>query len=99
MINFILKLFLGILFDFLRVFLINLRQAAKDNPDFIGVVESIVSGIDQDHPEWTDEEKREHAFKSVKAYLKEVGKDVRDSLINATIEVAVQKINQIASER
>jgi len=43
----------------------------------------------------TDEEKRKKAFEKIKNYVEEKGLNVRDSVINSVIELAVQELKDL----
>jgi len=83
---------LKLLGELIVAFIENLRKARMDDPDLAGVVLKIVQGINNDHPEWDNEQKWRYAKDAVIQYGKGLGKDFKDSLINTLIELAVQKV-------
>ena len=55
---------------------------------------AIVVVTDLSKTDLTSSQKRQEAFKKIKRYVKEQGMNVKDSLINLAIELAVQYIKK-----
>lgn len=53
------------------------------------VAQDVVEGVDRTHPEWTNDEKRRCATDALAYHAESRGLAVPESLINATIELAV----------
>lgn len=67
----------------------------KDERQSLAVVaRDIVDGVARTHPEWTGEEKRRCAFDALSFHAKQRGLAVSDSMLNATIELAVVRSKQ-----
>lgn len=72
-----------------------LRQLAaavgpKSERDGLAIVaQDIVTGINRTHPEWPNDQKRRYATEALAYHAASRRLDVSDSLINATIELAV----------
>lgn len=88
----ILRLLLGFLADFLVSFLLALRAARIDDENFLAVVYDIVRDLAVAHPDWSDERKRAWARDAIQVYARSLGKDLKDSMINALIEISVQRL-------
>jgi hypothetical protein len=88
----VLQQFLGFLGQLILAFVSNLAAARMDDPALASVIAAIVEGIQHDHPEWSNDQKWEYAFKAAKEYAQSVGKEARDSLINTLIELSVQRL-------
>ena len=58
------------------------------------IAKDVVKSIELDPSLVLDEDKRRTAFEAIKQRLKDEGKEVRDSLINLAIELALQAIKK-----
>lgn len=83
---------LGFLGEFLLIFIRNLRAARGDNQTLLEGASQIVKDIDTDHPEWENDKKRIYARDALMVYARSLGSDLRTSLANALVELAVQRL-------
>jgi hypothetical protein len=88
----ILAVVLPYLFQFLAAFLRSLQTAKADDPAFLESVYLIVRGIQEAHPTATGDEKWTMAVDAVKVLGAAKAKVVSTSLVNALIEVALQRV-------
>jgi hypothetical protein len=88
----LLALLLPFLFEFLGPFLRNLMAANADDPPFLDAMYQIVRGINDAHPGASNDDKYDMAFSAAKVLAKDKGKELKDSAINALIEMAVLKL-------
>jgi len=88
----ILAVVLPYLFQFLVAFLKNMQTAKADDPAFLESVYLVVKGIQEAHPTATGDEKWTMAVDATKVLAAAKAKVVSGSLINALIEVALQRV-------
>src|SRR6185436_775402 len=91
----LLALLLPFLFEFLGPFFRNLMAANADDPPFLDSMYQIVRGINEAHPGASNDDKYEMAFSAAKVLAKDKGKELKDSAINALIEMAVQRLKSL----
>ena len=89
----ILALVLGEIATFIMAFITQLQRHRADDPTLWNVIEGICRKFDTDHPDWPGETKYDYAWREIRAYLSEAGRDLSDSLTNSIIEMVVQKRN------
>lgn len=92
MLELALRAALGLIGEMILAFIDNLRASRADDPELASVIESIVRGIDADNPDAPGEQKFEWAYAALNTYLSNVGRDLKTSLKNSLIEMAVQKV-------
>lgn len=85
-----LKIMASVVWDFLKPIILEfLKDSGKELANAALEVVTSLSASDI-----TNEEKRAEAFKRITEKLKAKGIEIRDSLINTAIEIAVQKLKQ-----
>lgn len=76
----------------IRAWLASELDDADRLPD---VIREIVSGINRDHPDWSDDQKWDEAVGAVDAHLAAMGRSIGTNLRNRLIELAVGEANQL----
>ena len=79
----VLKLFMGFLADYIIAFVKNLKAARADGPALWQTAELIITQINDAHPDWSGQQKRDFAFDAIKAAGKELLKDVEKSAVES----------------
>ena len=87
----LLQLLVQTLARFLIAFIRNLDKARMNDPSLFSIVADVVGGIGHDYPDMPNEQKRQMAFDAIKQWGSNLGRDLKDSLVNALIELAVQE--------
>ena len=82
------------LFQFLGQFLKNMETAGANDPPFTMALQDIIRGVEVGHPGATGEEKFNLVFAAAKNLAASHGKIMKDSLLNALIEVGVQNLEK-----
>lgn len=89
----LLTFFLGVLGELLISFIRNAQAARADNPQLIQYLNALVTRIEES-PGLTGEQKRTYVQDNLKAYAVKLGVDLKDSIVNSLIELAVQKLKE-----
>jgi hypothetical protein len=82
------------LFQFLGQFLKNMDAAGANEPSFTMALQDIIRGVEVAHPGATGDEKFNLVFAAGKNLALSHGKTLKDSLLNAMIEVGVQNLEK-----
>lgn len=81
--------FLGDLGKIVHTFIIELKKQAADNPMLESVADEIISRIQEEHPDWTWNQKLAYASQTGLEYFAEIGKDVTRALWNSIIDIKI----------
>ena len=76
-----------LLVDFIRAQRRNVLDA-----QLIADIDAHVAMVAAEHPDWPDAAKRAHVVLLVRLYLERHELDLKDSLVNALIELSVQRL-------
>lgn len=82
---------LGNLGQLLVSLIAQMRKARADNPELIAAVSKAVAEAEA-NASWNGPQKRGYVYAAVVSWCKDFGIDVRDSVINVLIELAVVQI-------
>lgn len=86
--NLLLSWALGALGQLLVAFIAQMRTARADNPELLAAVAKAVAEAEA-RAGWNGPQKRGYVYTAVRQWCADFGLDVRDSIINALIELAV----------
>jgi hypothetical protein len=100
----LLSFILGQIGPLIAIFFHNLTQARANDPHLLTMIETAVNDVETHQvpmPDgttrpYTGAEKREIVLNATLAYAKQLGLDVSTSLVNALIELTVQKVQSPA---
>lgn len=83
---------LGLIGQFLAAFLTNFSQTSTQDPNLLAAILGFVQSAEANTTFATGDDKWQWVFDRTMEYLKQEGKDVGKAMINALIELAVQRI-------
>ena len=89
--NALLGWVLGQLGQFLIALIAQVRKARADNPELLAAIGKAVAEAEANGA-WNGPQKRTYVYGQVVSWCRDFGLDLRDSVINALIEIAVVQI-------